>query len=284
MANARGKKVDKTYLSVDNAEERGFIHRDYIAHCLRWSHVLKRLNEKKNYQTARLLDIGCGRELPLAKSLYSSRFIVKKYYGVDVGPIEDAALSTFDSGKFPLKVWDDTDVMELDASDFDDKPINYATMFEVAEHVEPLHLIRILKHVRSLMAPNGTFFVSTPCYNWKDCAANHVNEMTYDAFGAMLEGTGWSIQKVFGTFASIADYQHLLRPEQKLQFDLLREYYDSNFLSIIFAPLFPGHSRNCLWELRPSAKIHPRRFPKIQDCKTPWGSSANWEDMAKGLL
>ena len=43
MANARGKKVDTTYLSIDNAEERGFLHRDYIAHCLRWSHVVKYL-------------------------------------------------------------------------------------------------------------------------------------------------------------------------------------------------------------------------------------------------
>jgi hypothetical protein len=33
MANARGKSIDNTHLSIDQAEERGFIHRDYIAHC-----------------------------------------------------------------------------------------------------------------------------------------------------------------------------------------------------------------------------------------------------------
>ena len=35
MANARGKEIDNTHLSIDQAEARGFIHRDYIAHCLR---------------------------------------------------------------------------------------------------------------------------------------------------------------------------------------------------------------------------------------------------------
>ena len=39
MANARGKEIDNTHLSIDQAEARGFIHRDYIAHCLRWTHV-----------------------------------------------------------------------------------------------------------------------------------------------------------------------------------------------------------------------------------------------------
>jgi len=37
MANARGKEIDNTHLSIDQAEARGFLHRDYIAHCLRWS-------------------------------------------------------------------------------------------------------------------------------------------------------------------------------------------------------------------------------------------------------
>ena len=73
MANARGKTVDTTYLSVDQATERGFLHRDYIAHCLRWSHVIKYLGTSARYKTAKILDVGCGKEMPLAKSLHSSR-------------------------------------------------------------------------------------------------------------------------------------------------------------------------------------------------------------------
>src|SRR5574343_1447146 len=99
--NTRGKHIDTTYLSIDNAEERGFLHRDYIAHCLRWSHVCKQLTKSKKYTTARILDIGCGRELPMAKMLYSSRFTPEKYFGVDYGPIPDESLSMFHTGKFP---------------------------------------------------------------------------------------------------------------------------------------------------------------------------------------
>ena len=40
MANARGKEIDNTHLSIDQAEARGFIHRDYIAHCLRHLSVI----------------------------------------------------------------------------------------------------------------------------------------------------------------------------------------------------------------------------------------------------
>ena len=52
MANIRGKAMDNTHLSIDQAEKRGFIHRDYIAHCLRWSHVAKFMGEKSRYKTA----------------------------------------------------------------------------------------------------------------------------------------------------------------------------------------------------------------------------------------
>jgi hypothetical protein len=44
------------------------------------------------------------------------------------------------------------------------------------------------------------------------------------------------------------DYKDLLPAIGMNQsFDLLREYYDSNYLATIFAPLFPAHARNCLW-------------------------------------
>lgn len=282
--------MDKTYLSLDTAEERGFIHRDYIAHCLRWSHVHKRLNERHAWATARILDVGCGRELPLPKSLYSSRYIVEQYYGFDAGPIEDAAMAVFDGHKFPLKVWENTDIMQATLEDLDERLVNWAAMFEVAEHVEPAHLVAMLRRIREFCTSDAHFFVSTPCWNRTDCAANHVNEMTYECFGSVLEGCGWSIQEVYGTFASIRDYEHLLPSGQdpsplpsRVLFQQLRSYYDTNFLSCIFAPLFPAQSRNCLWVCRPVAKIYTRKFPRIADCQRPWGSSAKWQDFEAEL-
>lgn len=35
-----------------------------------------------------------------------------------------------------------------------------------------------------------------------------------------------------------------------IEFETLKEYYDSNLLSNLMAPMFPEHSRNTLWVLK----------------------------------
>jgi hypothetical protein len=292
--NKHGKSVDKTFLSIDQAEDRGFIHRDYIAHCLRWSHVCKRLYERKSYESAIILDVGCGRELPMAKMLYSSRLIPRHYFGVDVGPIEDSEAAKIANGKFPHTLWEHQNFLELTKQDVFlhrvpleeyDYP-NIVTCFEVLEHVEPKMMIQMLHHMKSLTSEDARFFISTPCWNFTDCAANHVNEMTYDALGAVFEDNGFIVENTYGTFASIRDYEHLITGQGKFYgceglnriFDRLREYYDTNFLSCIFAPLFPAQSRNCMWELRKGTE--QRKFPTLAGCREPWGSSNLWKDMA----
>ena len=291
MANKRGKTVDKTFLSLDQAEDRGFIHRDYIAHCLRWTHVLKRMYERKTYETARILDIGCGRELPMAKMLYSSKLIPAAYHGVDVGPVEDSEFQKLKGRMAEVtKIFESTNFLELTRSDvggqpnlsqvglFDNLP-NIVTCFEVLEHVEPKMMLDMLEHMKTLTSEDARFFISTPCWNRVDCADNHVNEMLYESLGAAFERHGFVIENVYGTFASIRDYEHKLSPAEHDLFTQLRQYYDSNFLSCIFAPLYPAESRNALWELRKRTKETKVQFPDIQNIKTPWSSSNLWEDM-----
>lgn len=305
--NKRGKSVDKTYLSVDQAEERGFIHRDYVAHCLRWSHVCKKLYEKNSYKTSVVLDVGCGRELPMAKMLYSSRLIPRHYFGVDVGPIEDSACAKIAKGKFPHTVFENTNLLEVNLEDvkiafpkegmqFKDLKFilpNIVTCFEVLEHVEPKMMIQMLHHLRAITSDDCRFFFSTPCWNRTDCADNHVNEMTYEALGSVFERNGFVITDVHGTFASIRDYEHLISnwvspvTNEVCNFwqvwQQLRSYYDSNVLSCIFAPLFPAQSRNCLWELRKHLTlqdVNQKRFVDITLCSKPWGSSQLQEEMS----
>jgi hypothetical protein len=275
--NERGKRVDTTFLSLDTAAERGFIHRDYLAHCTRWSHVVKRFYERKNYESARILDVGCGRELPLAKTLYSSRLQPQAYFGVDYGPILDEACAVFHTGKFPLTVFENTDFMDIALSDIGGVPVTHITCFEVLEHVEPEHCVRMLRHMLGLLSPVGTAFISTPNWNVTDCAANHVNEMRYHTLGRVIEACGFTIQNVYGTFASIRDYQYKLSPVEHELFVKLREYYDSNFLACIFAPLYPAESRNCLWELRPRIPTDSHQFKELESVPKPWSSSQDWE-------
>src|SRR5690606_17526865 len=83
MANVRGKSIDNTHLSIDTAENRILIHRDYISHCIRWSHVIKFLLQKHVYKSIRVLDIGCGIDAPLARMMLSNRVAPVEYIGID---------------------------------------------------------------------------------------------------------------------------------------------------------------------------------------------------------
>ncbi len=252
MANKRGKEVDTTYLSVNQAERRGFIHRDYIAHCLRWSHVVAFLMRGHRYKTAHVLDVGCGRELPLAHLMFSSKMThtTGTYTGVDAGPIDQPDIRPKKS-KFDMRLNPLSDFSKLAfpiGAIFD-----VVTCFEVLEHVEPYHAWRMLKKMREVTDEHSSVFISTPNYDPDVGAAdNHVNEMSWRLVLALTRAAGFECEARYGTFASQRDYKNLLNPEWRKLFDRLTDYYDSNLVACIFAPLFPEQSRNILWHLRPS--------------------------------
>lgn len=283
MTNVRGKEIDNTHLSIDLAERRGFIHRDYIAHCLRWSHVANFISKKRLYETADILDIGCGRDLPLLRLLYSSRLIptTGSYTGIDINRLE----APFNLGRFNYELVGQTDVCKWADGGSTFKII---TSFEVLEHVEPEHSFRILQRIAALLEDDGTAFISTPCYDaGVGAAGNHVNEMSYEGLLFLIEEAGLEIDKVFGTFASIRDYegQLSLYPGLSTIFDRLREYYDSNYLATVFAPLFPEQSRNCLWRLKKSKQ---KMLPGVAELRRPFdiaephhSSSSKWTSFIK---
>lgn len=241
-------KFNKTYLSLDNAEERGFIHRDYIAHCLRWTHVVKFLYSNSSYKSANILDVGCGREVPLAKMLYSSRLAPKLYVGVDVGSISPPQW-LLDQKKFPLKLHEKLNFIEV-GDLFKDLEFNLIICFEVLEHMEHDDGVRLLSTLKRHMTETTTCFISTPCYNGEK-ADNHVYEWRYGELKAELVNQGFKIINHWGTFASLKDYAESFRfnSEWWYLFNRLRGYYDTNYLATIFAPLFPEQSRNVLWEI-----------------------------------
>jgi 2-polyprenyl-3-methyl-5-hydroxy-6-metoxy-1,4-benzoquinol methylase len=298
MANPN-RVIDKTHLSIDAAEERGLIHRDYIAHCFRWSHVVKHLLKNHAYKKAAVLDVGCGKELPLAKTLYVNKMSPACYIGVDANVL--SVPDMLNRGKFPITLWGETDFCALDkedvASDDGTALPNVVTCFEVLEHVTPEHARRMLKHFGDITSPDVDIFISTPCYNGS-AAGNHINEMTFAALGAMIEDLGYKIESVYGTFASISDYHTHLNAVDvydkdtgkviattDLQpiFQALRNYYDSNVLSIIFAPLFPAQARNALWHLKKQtgdAAAQIPMFSKLEQTPTPWSQHPLWRDLA----
>ena len=282
MANARGKEIDNTHLSIDQAEERGFIHRDYIAHCLRWTHVAKYLNLKARYKTANIVDVGCGKDMPLARMLMTMRMAPEHYLGIEYNKMEVPEM--FKNTKFKPNLVSGTDFCKV-------TPVistlyNYSTCFEVLEHVEPLKAIEILQHLPKFLRRKSISWFSTPCWDEKVGAANnHVNEMTYEAFGSLLEEMGYKILNKWGTFASIKDYKHELLKyiDWNIMFTKLSGYYDTNYLATIFAPMFPAQSRNCLWETQYVGKLtlEERQFPLITKIEKRLGSSERWREITK---
>lgn len=310
MANARNKSIDNTHLSIDTAEERILIHRDYISHCLRWSHVCKFMLGNHAYKTARVLDVGCGRDVPLARMLYSNRLLVKEYVGLDYNPSKTFDKSMFDNGKFPIKtfgrvdfasnqVYFDKDVegnhlINIRGDEGEDyfRLPNIITCFEVLEHVEPAHGRAMLTRFREVMEmskENGldpVAFVSTPNWNVVACADNHVSEYKHEALGWLIEDCGLEIAEEFGTFASIRDYRDQMftdYPGSKAVYERLSAYFDSNMLANVFSPLYPAAARNCIWRLRlPTGK--PRKYDgPVPPCSEPWTSSERWSDLTSTL-
>lgn len=248
MANKRGKSIDKTHLSIDAAEERGFLHRDYIAHCFRWTYVLRFMLMKNKYKTANVLDVGCGIDAQMARTLYSSKLTNRDgmYIGVDVNKLTIPDM--LKNKSFNIKLFGETDICNFNH----DGKFDVVTSFEVLEHVEPLHMIKILEKVKSFMNDDAHFIMSTPCYDkFVGAADNHVNEITYETLGSILEYMGFNTNVKYGTFASQKDYKHKIYgvPELGHIFDKLNEYYDSNILAVMFAPLWPELARNCMWNL-----------------------------------
>lgn len=302
MANARGKSIDGTHLSINQAEARGFIHRDYIAHCMRWSHVVKQMYKRSRYKTARIFDIGCGVDVPMARTLYSQKLIPASYVGVEYNKPEKIDLSAFSAtSRFPLHVYggvdfaDDQHVLLGDGIvtvKGDDHPLpNIFTCFEVLEHIEPEHVRRVLNKVGRMMVEydarhddEALFFMSTPNYDPHVGAAdNHVNEMKYQALNCLLEDLGFEITEEYGTFASQTDYKQEFFKEfpndGSAIFSRLGDYYDSNYLATVLAPLYPSRARNCLRVLRYKGDEGrgrgngDRRF--TEPGPRPWSSSSS---------
>lgn len=262
MSNKKGKSIDTTHLSIETAMSRGFLHRDYIAHCFRWSYVVKWLLQSKRYDTANIIDVGCGVDVPLARAMYTGRMTNRNalYVGVDVNKLEVPPM--FVGKAFNIEVHGETDVCNYNHPL--DLKFDLATSFEVLEHVEPEHMVRIIQKVKSLLMDDGSFIVSTPCYDHSVGAAdNHVNEITYTMLGSIFEYLGFNTDKRFGTFASQKDYKHRLFADGHSEiFEKLSSYYDSNVMATIFAPMYPHLSRNCIWHLTKGSSTN---FPKLED-------------------
>ena len=235
------KEFNLTELDAFQSADRQIIHRDYMAHIHRWTHVVKRVK-----RGTRLLDFGAGAKNGQLEALYRNRKKLNKYLGLDLRKTHKEEL-------FERIPWAEHKVENLvDMENFYGNDWDYITSFEVIEHVNKKNVHKYLQNMAKHANPNTIIFLSTPNYDPKVGAAdNHtydgqVQEWDYYELNDIMSQY-FDIVEVYGTFASQRDYLPTLSDCEREIYDRLHKYYDSSTLANLMAPILdPALARNAM--------------------------------------
>lgn len=185
------REFDKTSLRSAHHEFR--ISRDYAGHMVRWGFVRKFIDHETT-----VLDVGCGVDLPLARTLAGgyANTIPASYTGLDLNRLKN--LPSYSWATFLEKFNFVADYKKL--------PIKYDVVvsFETIEHVSREHTDTFLAGLKHCLASSGTLFLSTPNFK-KTKARNHCYEFESKELQGLLEKAGFTVQEKYGTFASYPD-------------------------------------------------------------------------------
>lgn len=256
VKQVKSKKVyNTTDLDPQTTFERHVFHRDQFAHYLRWTHILKvsKIGDK-------LVDFGCGSG-NLLEVLYRNRFKCEQYTGLDIRSQTIAQAK----GKFSKVDWANFICEDLitkeNGTNLSSLQGDKVCSFEVIEHVGKQNADIFLQNFRECGNTGATYYLSTPNFDEKVGAAGNHTYDSGDGRGVDVQEFGheelkelllkyFDIVEYFGTFASERDYKPFMNEWQVEMFNALKEYYDSNLISNIMAPMSPAQSRNTLWVLK----------------------------------
>lgn len=249
---AKAKQIyNKTQLTPQQEFERHIYHRDQFAHYLRWSHILKiaRIGQT-------ILDFGCGTG-EMLEVFYRNKYRPKQYLGLDIRK------QTIDENNEKFAKLDFAEFRQMDlCSEIDlGQTFDIITCFEVMEHIGHENADAFLDNIAFHCNENTRVYLSTPNYDPQvGAAGNHTLKRPdgtteigeWDHFELQDKLSEYfDIEAKYGTFASMKDYKEDLNDWQKEMFNALRDYYDTNLIANIMAPLIPAeHARNCLWVLK----------------------------------
>lgn len=237
------REFDQTQLR-ENSHGRT-VHRDYAAHYFRWVTV-----KEATHPGDRVLDIGCGQDQPLVKVLtYQVAHVPEVYVGVDLNPISKKSgirwVTILDEFNF-VKRWKDLRHLKVLPTGFN----GYTKIccFEVIEHMGVEHGRNLLRAARELLAPGGTFFLSTPVFDGY-AARNHLHEYEIEELSDEVKDAGLRVKARYGTFANVKQLQKALTPAERELWNRWQGRLGNDGLSVVFATDHPDQSRNNLWVL-----------------------------------
>jgi 2-polyprenyl-3-methyl-5-hydroxy-6-metoxy-1,4-benzoquinol methylase len=234
------RDYDRTYLPAKHYTRT--VHRDYAAHFFRYGWAGRFVGNG-----TRVLDIGCGRDQTLAYVLGRPHmsWVPKIYVGVDINEIDvhyNFRWAHF-LGEFNF-------VERYQEISKISKTFDVITCFEVIEHMNKRRGLRLLAAAESFMNSESRFLLSTPVYNKKAQAANHIYEWDFDELNAAIIQAGLRVESVHGTFASANKIRKACTEQERQLLDELGKFLSNEVLSNFLAPKYPMASSNCAWVLR----------------------------------
>lgn len=250
------KIFDRTSLKAGH--EGYMVHRDYAAHFFRWGWAVGRASEV-GLAAKRVLDVGCGTDLPLLTTAMYVDMQPAYYVGVDLNPLRELTPSEAKRARLHGR----TDFTEHETQQrllAEHGRFDVAMSFEVIEHMPVEHGWKLLWGLRQLVKPDGYVLLSTPVCDGHR-AANHVHEYTLDELRTLIDAAGFDVAARYGTFASVRDVKPAMRAwAEERGFDSavfetlwneLRAFHSPDVLATFVAPVIPDAARNNAWKLVP---------------------------------
>jgi 2-polyprenyl-3-methyl-5-hydroxy-6-metoxy-1,4-benzoquinol methylase len=219
------------------------VHRDYAAHFFRWGFA-------KNFikKGVRVLEVGCGQDMPLVKVLAPSMGnIPERYVGCDMNavkpPFNAKWMRTLDQFDFTTRY---AEAMTAN----DEKQFDVVVCFEVIEHMPKEDGYRLMAAIESCLHQDGVALISTPVYNERHMAANHIHEYRFDELKKLFEDCHFLVDRVHGTFMTSQAIKRVATPEELALVEELHKFYSWDVIANFLAPKYPEASSNCCWVLK----------------------------------
>lgn len=236
------RRFDKTQLKEAGYADK--VHRDYAAHYFRWGWAGNFVGRE-----TRVLEVGCGQDTPLARVLSGNMSTVpKSYLGVDLNKLPKPLKTGW------AKYLEETSFIDaVEPIRRNQGPFDLVVSFEVIEHMGRADGKALLEGMRKVLDVDGRILLSTPVYNGKHMAANHIHEYEFEELKELIEECGLEVVRVHGTFMRSDRLKKCCTPEEWKLVEQLHEFHSWDVMSTFLASKYPEHSSNCAWVLRSKA-------------------------------
>jgi len=205
----------------------------------------------------RIMEMGCGKEIPLFRTLTCDHSAVKHYkpsqycavdlnqikYRPRVSGIETKILSKTNAVDEPEKVPDWT--------------FDVVISFEVLEHMDKPDGERFLdgmvRYARRKPeredGADGMILLSTPV-NGGFIAKNHIYEWQRSELRRAFEKRGCEVMEEYGTFSNLRNLFRAMDDKEIEIWNRLANYHSPHTLSCVFSAMHPEAARNIAWKVR----------------------------------